>query len=133
MPDRFPRPIALSQAAFDGAVEDALAKVPEPVRRYLANVAITVEDLPSSDDLLACDPPLSPSILGLFRGPPYGQSDAVDPWTHLPSSIVLFQRNLERFARSRAELIEEIGVTLVHEVGHFLGLDEDELYERGLD
>ena len=51
----------------------------------------------------------------------------MDPWTHLPSSIVLFQRNLERFARSRAELIEEIGVTLVHEVGHFLGLDEDEL------
>jgi predicted Zn-dependent protease with MMP-like domain len=68
----------------------------------------------------------------MFRGPAIGRGSA-DPWTHLPSSIVLFQRNLERFARSRDELAEEIAVTLVHEVGHFLGLDEDELYERGLD
>jgi predicted Zn-dependent protease with MMP-like domain/Flp pilus assembly protein TadD len=132
-PDEFPKAIALSPAAFDQAVEDALAKLPDQVRRYLANVAITVEDLPSDDDLLAADPPLSPSILGLFRGSPYGRNDAIDPWTHLPSSIVLFQRNLERFARSRADLIEQIGITLVHEVGHFLGLDEDELYARGLD
>jgi len=132
-PEEFPAPIALSPAAFDRAVEDALAELPEAVRRYLANVAITVEDLPSEEDLLACDPPLSPSILGLFRGPPYGRSDGVDPWTHLPSSIVLFQRNLERFARSRADLIEQIGITLIHEVGHFLGMDEDELYARGLD
>ena len=113
----------------------AFANVPEKVRRYLENVAITVEDLPSEDDLRAADPPLSPSILGLFRGSSYGAGGtaAIDPWTHLPSSIVLFQKNLERFARSRTELVEEIGVTLVHEVGHFLGLDEDELYERGLD
>ena len=114
-------------------MEDALASLPEPVRRHLANVAITVEDLPAEHDLLSSDPPLSPSILGLFRGPPRGQSDGVDPGTHLPSSIVLYQRNLERFARSRAELIEEIRITLVHEIAHFLGLDEDELYARGLD
>jgi predicted Zn-dependent protease with MMP-like domain/Flp pilus assembly protein TadD len=132
-PDEFPRPIALSSEAFDDAVEDALRSLPAPVRRYLSNVAITVEDLPTDDDLLASDPPLSPAILGLFRGAPYGQKASMDPWSHFPSSIVLYQRNLERFARSREELIEEIGVTLVHEVGHFLGLDEDELYARGLD
>ncbi len=132
-PDEFPKPIALSPAAFDEAVEAALASLPEPVRRYLSNVAITVEDLPSDEDLLACDPPLSPAILGLFRGAPYGQKASMDPWSHLPSSIVLFQRNLERFARGRADLVEQIGVTLIHEVGHFLGLDEDELYARGLD
>jgi predicted Zn-dependent protease with MMP-like domain len=132
-PDDFPRPVALSARAFDQAVEDALASLPEGVRRYLSNVAITVEDLPSDDDLLASDPPLSPAILGLFRGAPYGQKASMDPWSHFPSSIVLYQKNLERFARSRRDLIEQIGVTLVHEVGHFLGLDEDELYERGLD
>ncbi len=132
-PDEFPKAIALSHDAFDAAVEDALASLPEPVRRYLSNVAITVEDLPSDDDLLASDPPLSPAILGLFRGAPYGDKASMDPWSHFPSSIVLFQRNLERFARSRADLIEQIGITLLHEVGHFLGLDEDELYARGLD
>jgi predicted Zn-dependent protease with MMP-like domain len=57
----------------------------------------------------------------------------MDPWSHFPSSIVLYQKNLERFARSRKELVEQIGITLIHEVGHFLGLDEDELWERGLE
>ncbi len=132
-PEEFPKGVALSPEAFDGAVEAALASLPEAVRRYLSNVAITVEDLPSDEDLLAADPPLSPAILGLFRGAPYGQKASMDPWSHFPSAIVLFQKNLERFARSRADLVEQIGVTLIHEVGHFLGLDEDELYERGLD
>lgn len=132
-PDEFPQPIGLSHAAFDRALEDALASLPDQVRRYLSNVAITVEEIPSDEDLLAADPPLSPTILGLFRGAPYGEKASMDPWSHFPSSIVLYQKNLERFARTREELIEEIGVTLLHEVGHFLGLDEDELYERGLD
>jgi predicted Zn-dependent protease with MMP-like domain len=132
-PDEFPPPVALSRAAFDAAVEEAFARLPEQVRRYLENVAITVEDLPAEHDLRASDPPLSPTILGLFRGAPHGRSGGVDPWTHLPSSIVLYQRNLERLARTREELADEIRVTLVHEVGHFLGLDEDELYARGLD
>jgi predicted Zn-dependent protease with MMP-like domain len=57
----------------------------------------------------------------------------MDPWSHFPSSIALFQRNLERHVRDEAELREEIEVTLLHEVGHFLGLDEDDLRERGLD
>ena len=57
----------------------------------------------------------------------------MDPWSHFPSSIGLFQRNLERYARDREELLEEIRVTLLHEVGHFLGLDEEQLRELGLD
>ena len=73
------------------------------------------------------DPPLSPTILGLFRGAPYGQKVSADPWSHLPSSIVLYQRNLERAVADREELEEQIAITLVHEVGHFLGLDEEEL------
>jgi predicted Zn-dependent protease with MMP-like domain len=132
-PDDLPKPIALSRPAFDAAVEEALAGLPEPVRRHLANVAITVEDLPSEDDLLGADPPLSPTSLGLFRGAGFARAGAVETSAQLPPSIVLFQKNLERYARSREELAEEIRVTLVHEVGHFLGLDEDELYERGLD
>ncbi len=132
-PDEFPKPVALSPEAFDAAVEHAIESLPGPVRRYLSNVAITVEEVPGDDDLLASDPPLSPAILGLFRGAPYGQKASMDPWSHFPSSIVLYQRNLERFARSKKDLVEQIGVTLLHEVGHFLGLDEDELYARGLD
>ena len=132
-PDEFPRPVELSSEAFDAAVEDALAALPEQVRGYLSNVAIAVEDLPADEDLLGSDPPLSPSILGVFRGAPLGQKASPDPWSHFPSSIVLYQRNLARFARDRRELMEQIRVTLVHEVGHFLGLDEHDLWELGLE
>jgi predicted Zn-dependent protease with MMP-like domain len=132
-PDDFPEAIHLSAAEFDEVVENALAELPESIRRWLSNVAITVDDLPTDDDLLGSSPPLSPSILGLFRGSPLGDKASMDPWSHFPSSIALYQRNLERFARDRHDLIEQIAVTLLHEVGHFLGLDEDELLERGLD
>jgi predicted Zn-dependent protease with MMP-like domain len=132
-PREFPKPVALSHAAFDGAVEEALTSLPEQVRRYLSNVAIAVEDIPTDDDLTAADPPLSPSILGVFRGTAYGQRGSMDPWSHFPSSIVLYQKNLQRFARDRKDLIEQIGITLIHEVGHFLGFDEDDLWERGLE
>jgi len=131
-PKDFPAPISMSAEEFEKVVEDALESIPEPVRRYLANVAIAVEDLPSEEELLASDPPLSPSILGIFRGAPIQQKGSMDPWSHFPSSISLYQRNLEAFARDRDDLVDEIGVTLVHEVGHFLGLDEEQLWERGL-
>jgi predicted Zn-dependent protease with MMP-like domain len=132
-PDDFPQPVHLSPAEFDAVVEDALEQLPDSIRQWLSNVAITVDDLPTDDDLLGAEPPLSPSILGLFRGSPVGDKASMDPWSHFPSSIALYQRNLERFARNRDDLVEQIEITLVHEVGHFLGLDEDELWERGLD
>jgi predicted Zn-dependent protease with MMP-like domain/Flp pilus assembly protein TadD len=132
-PAAFPHPVTLAPEEFDRVLEAALAALPEPIRRYLANVAITVEEIPADQDLLAAAPPLSPQSLGMFRGSAIGQQGSMDPWSHFPSSIVLYQRNLERAARSREELVQEIGVTLVHEVGHFLGLDEDQLWERGLD
>lgn len=132
-PEDFPHPVALSPDAFEAAVEEALAELPEPVRRYLSNVAVTVEDLPDVEELLSSEPPHSPDILGIFRGSPLGEKASMDPWSHFPSSIALFQRNLEAYARDREELLAEIRVTLLHEVGHFLGLDEEQLRDLGLD
>jgi predicted Zn-dependent protease with MMP-like domain/Tfp pilus assembly protein PilF len=132
-PEEFPAPVRLSEKEFDAAVEEALAQIPEKIRRYLENVAIAAEDFPPPEDLVESDPPLSPQILGIFRGNPWKDKASSDPWAHFPSSIVLYQRNLERFARDRDDLIDQIGVTLIHEVGHFLGLDEDDLRALGLD
>jgi predicted Zn-dependent protease with MMP-like domain len=132
-PDDFAESVSLSPDAFEQVVEDALAELPAPVRNYLANVAVSVEDLPDVEELQASDPPHSPSILGIFRGSPLGDKASMDPWSHFPSSIALFQRNLERFARTREELQDEIRVTVLHEVGHFLGLDEEQLRDLGLD
>jgi predicted Zn-dependent protease with MMP-like domain/Tfp pilus assembly protein PilF len=132
-PEDFPAPVSLPPEAFDRAIQDALDLLPERVKRYLTNVTIAVQDLPSQEDLLASEPPLPPVVLGLFVGPALTERSSADPWSHFPSQILLYQRNLQRFARSREELIEQIGITLMHEVGHFLGLSEDDLYERGLD
>jgi predicted Zn-dependent protease with MMP-like domain/Flp pilus assembly protein TadD len=132
-PEDFPPPVEVSGEAFDKAVKDALERLPARVREYLTNVSISVEELPSDEDLTASDPPLAPDIVGLFVGPALTERVTDDPWSHFPSAIVLFQKNLERTCRSREELIEQIGITLIHEVGHFLGLSEEDLYERGLD
>ena len=94
---------------------------------------MAVEDFPDDEDLRAASPPLSPTILGLFRGQAIPHRELLSPADHFPASIILYQRNLERFARSREELLEQIGITVMHEVGHLLGLDEDDLWERGLD
>jgi predicted Zn-dependent protease with MMP-like domain/Flp pilus assembly protein TadD len=118
-PEDFQAPVELSQESFDRAIKDALDRLPTRVKQYLTNVSI--------------EPPLPPVVLGLFAGPALPERSAGDPWSHYPSQITLYQKNLQRFARSREELIEQIGITLMHEVGHFLGLSEDDLYQRGLD
>lgn len=132
-PEDFLPPVVLSQEAFDRAIEEALEGLPRRIRKYLENVPISVEEIPAEADLVEGETPLSPEILGLFQGTPVTEQSVQDPWSLFPSSISLYQRNLQRCAGTRDELIEEIGITLVHEVGHFLGLDEDELYLRGLD
>ena len=132
-PEEFPPPVRLDDDAFDRAVEDAVAQLPVHVKQYLENATIAVEPIPSDEDLTSSDPPLSPSILGVFRGTPVGERSVTNAFDHFPASIVLYQRNLERFARNREELIEQIGITLMHEVGHLIGLDEHDLWERGLE
>ncbi len=129
-PEEFPPPVHLAPDAFDRAVGEAIARLPAHARPHLANVVIDVQPLPPEDDLKEG---VSPLVLGLFRGKAVDERSPLEAADHQTATITLFQKNLERFARTREELVEEIGVTVLHEVGHLLGLDEDELYERGLD
>lgn len=129
-PQGFPPPVQLSAEAFDAAVAEAIDRLPAHARPALDNAVIAVEPLPSDDDVKEG---LSPTILGVFQGTPLDARSPTDAAHHQTARIALFQKNLERFARTREELIEEIRITVLHEVGHLLGLDEDELYDRGLD
>ena len=92
---------------------------------------MATEELPSDADLLANQPPLSPTILGLFRGPPLNEpcDGSEDPCR----SVVLYRRNLARAVRTPDELREQIRVTLLHEIGHLRGEDDEELAARGLE
>jgi predicted Zn-dependent protease with MMP-like domain len=98
----------------------------------LEAVAVAVEDLPALEDLTAVEPPLSPTILGLFRGPSLEEACTAEDGSPC-RAIVLYRKNLGRLARDRQELREQIRVTLLHEIGHLRGLDEDQLRSRGLE
>jgi predicted Zn-dependent protease with MMP-like domain len=115
-------------------VTEAISELHPTLQEYLKNVAIMLEEVPDDDILRQYDPPASPlELLGYFSGHSLMERSENDPWSGLPGTIVLYRRNLERHARSHEELVHELRITLFHEVGHFLGLDEEDLEERGLD
>ena len=128
-PDAYPAPFRVSETEFRSLVEEAIAELPQDFRDSLSNLDIVVEPLPD-DRTLAGDPPLSPAILGLHVGVPAEDRASAG---QLPNLIFLFQKNIERAATNHDELVEEVRITLLHEIGHYLGLDEDEVEERGLE
>jgi predicted Zn-dependent protease with MMP-like domain len=131
--ERFPVPVRLSLDAFHATVAEAAERLPAEFREHLDRVAVTVEDLPSDEILRDDEPPLDPDVLGLFVGVPLPEKTHHGPGGELPPRILLFRRNLERIVADEDVLRDEIAVTLYHELGHYLGLDEDELSEIDLD
>jgi predicted Zn-dependent protease with MMP-like domain len=127
----FAPPVRLSREEFELHLAAAIEALPAAFRRHLDEVGVTVADLPSDEILLAGEPPLDPELLGLFVGVPLTERSSFSPGGEMPPRILLFKRNLERHAVDAEELRDEIAVTLRHELGHFLGLDEDEIERTG--
>ncbi|MBI5709732.1 MAG: metallopeptidase family protein [Candidatus Eisenbacteria bacterium] len=130
-PDAFGSPLEVSDEEFDALVGQAVSRLPAEVRRHLDEVPVLVEPLPSREVLTAEDPPLSPELLGLFVGRHLLERSHAD-LPGVPGAIFLFRRNLLRACADREELEREVRITVQHEVGHLLGLDEDDLDRWGL-
>lgn len=125
--------VRLSSDEFDGVLSDAIDELPEEFRRPLETTEILVESVPAEWMIDRGDPSETPpDVLGLFVGSSELEVSGEESG-HLPRRIFLFQRNLERFSRSREELVEEIRVTLFHEIGHMLGFDEAGVEALGLE
>jgi predicted Zn-dependent protease with MMP-like domain len=122
----------MSRKEFEEEIERSAEKLPENFRKHLGEVAVIVEDLPSEAILREEDPPLDPELLGLFVGTSLEDRTHMGPGGEQPPRILLFQRNLERYASDAEDLRDEIAVTLYHELGHYLGLDEEELVQIDL-
>jgi predicted Zn-dependent protease with MMP-like domain len=120
-PDEYFRPYRLDENDFDAAVEEVLSRLPRKFRDYLENVEIGVEEVPSPE-LIADDTEFD--VLGVY----VGATAISDDWD-FPDRVVLFQRNLENISPDRETLLSEIRDTLLHEVGHHFGMDEDALRE----
>ncbi len=132
-PEAFPLPRRIPRAEFEKVVEEAAASLPSDLRDHLKEIAVVVEDLPRRE-LFEEDAgdTISPSLLGLFVGRNLREESVFD-LPGLPRTIFLYQRNLERECRTREELVHEIRQTLFHELGHYLGLEEEDLEARGLE
>lgn len=128
-PQGYPLPVRLSRKECLSAVEEARLRLPREFDKYLENVAIRLEDLPSEAILKEFDPPMDPCLLGLFVGVPLTEKSTMDVTARIPDTVLIFQRNLERSCDDHETLIDEIFTTLYHEIGHYLGYDEDDLAE----
>ena len=110
---------------FESYVEEALASVPAPFRRYLENVVVSVEEEPSDEDYDETDTPDDEELFGIFRGISYFDRGSVV--SNLPAQIAIFRGPILRTCSTRAEAVREIRDTVVHEVGHMLGLGDEEM------
>jgi predicted Zn-dependent protease with MMP-like domain len=115
------------QALALAELEATLAALPPPLREQAQKLPVTFERRPNralQADGIAAD------TLGLFVGPEFAEQNAVP----MPPQIILFLENLWEQAEADEEFFgDEVHTTLLHELGHYLGLDEDDLTERGLE
>jgi predicted Zn-dependent protease with MMP-like domain len=118
--DRSPFAPGVGRAEFEALVEEALKEIPRQFRRLIDNVAVMVED----------DPPPGRDLLGLYHGVPYKhRSPGAGYGNTPPDVIVVYRRPIERICRTPDEIKEQVRLTVLHEVGHYFGLEERELRE----
>jgi predicted Zn-dependent protease with MMP-like domain len=116
----------VERAPFEKLVAEALATVPRRFRLAMNNIAIVVEDEPGDELLeeMSIEPP--DALFGLYQGTPLTERG----WGHgntLPDRILIFQGPHEREAADADDLVASIAETLIHEIGHYFGLSEDEI------
>ena len=118
----------MTRAVFERRVAEALATIPRHFRDAMHNIAIVVEDEPSDEllDEMEIEPP--DTLFGLYQGIPLTERTTSYGNT-LPDRVLIFQGPHERETADEEDLIACIGETLIHEIGHYFGLSEDEIEE----
>jgi predicted Zn-dependent protease with MMP-like domain len=113
---------------FENLVAEALASIPRRFKKAMHNIAIVVEDEPAPDLLeeMEIEPP--DTLLGLYQGTPLTERSSSYGNT-LPDRVLIFQGPHEREAEDEDDLVVAIGETLIHEIGHYFGLSEEEIEE----
>ena len=116
----------MTRERFQQLVDEALETIPEDFRDAMQNIAIVIEDEPSPEQLdeVGIEPP--DTLLGLYEGTPLTERQ----WAHgntLPDKITLFQGPIEDASDDEDDVVVAIGETLIHEIGHYFGLSEEEI------
>ncbi len=124
--------VRLSDKEFDRIVKQAVRRIPEEIREHLHNLVISVRKRPSRAMLREMGLPEDEPLLGIFEGVSLPEQSFTSPPLY-PNTILLFQEPLEEMCATLEELAEEIEITVVHEVAHYVGMDEEQLAELGYD
>jgi predicted Zn-dependent protease with MMP-like domain len=117
--------VHFTKAEFERLVEEALESLPPQFAELLDNVAVVVEEEPTGDDLEALEEEGS-ELLGIYRGVALTHR-SYDMLPMLPDQIAIFRGPILRVTRNRREAVHEIRDTVIHELGHFFGLDDDDM------
>jgi predicted Zn-dependent protease with MMP-like domain len=128
-PEHYSLPVRLDPDDFKTLLDKVLSSLPRVIREAVQEVPVVVEPKPTAA-MAEHAPAINPEVLGLFVGTSVG--DKLGGSGGYGDVVLLFQRNLERSGRSRQEVSRELKITLLHEYGHYLGFDEEELEHLGL-
>jgi predicted Zn-dependent protease with MMP-like domain len=117
----------LTRAEFEGVVAEALDSLPKRFAELVENVVVTVEDEPSAEDLESGedDAEADTELLGIYRGVALTDRTHDDPL--LPDEIALFRGPINRVTNTHEEAVDEVRQTVIHELGHYFGLGDDEM------
>ena len=119
------------RGAFHDLVEQALSIVPQPFARALDEVAIVVEDRPSPEQRRSVGMRPGDDLYGLFEG--VARTEWAADWAPFPNKITLFRIALEEDFPDEEELKDQVRVTVLHELAHYLGIDDRRLHELGVE
>jgi predicted Zn-dependent protease with MMP-like domain len=113
----------LTRAEFEEVVSEALDSLPKRFADRIENVVIAVEDEPNAEDLEDFDD--DTELLGIYRG--VALTERAHDTQLLPDEIAIFRGPINRVVRTRSEAVEQVRETVIHELGHYFGLDDDEM------
>ena len=122
--------ISISREQFESLVREALSQLPNDVRSHLDNVDVVVDGSASTSQLVGTGIENEMELLGLYEGIPLTERYGYD--LVLPDKITLFQKPIETICETQEQIAEEIKATIVHEIAHHFGIDDDRLHNLGL-
>jgi predicted Zn-dependent protease with MMP-like domain len=120
----------MQRRRFERLVAEAIDGLPEPFKEKLDNVAIVVQSVPTAEEAGASGPHEG-LLLGLYQGQPLTERDSRYGLA-IPDRITIYQRNVEAICRGEAEIREQVRITVLHEIAHHFGIDDDRLDDLGL-
>jgi len=115
---------------FDRLVAEAWDRIPPRFRRRMKNIALLVEDEPTPGQLARGRVPRGGTLLGLYEGRPL-TTRSVEDSGRMPDVIYIFQESIQWVCDNEQELVEQVRKTVLHEIGHHFGMDEDDLSKLG--